>query len=82
MTYDERRELALEAVRHYRRMLKLHANDPATGACPICRVRQCQDWGAAFDRIAIAGEVMAEAGRWDELHAARKRERRDRDRPP
>jgi hypothetical protein len=82
MTYDERREMALEAVRHYRRMLELHANDPATGACPICRVRQCMDWRAAFDRIAIAGEVMAEPGRWEELHAARKQERRDRDRLP
>jgi hypothetical protein len=71
MTYDERREMALEAVRHYRRMLELHANDPATGTCPICYVRQCVDWRTAFDRIAIAGEVMAEPGRWDELHTAR-----------
>jgi hypothetical protein len=67
MTPDERREMAHEEVRYHRRVLELHANDPGTGACPICHVRQCQDWRAAFDNLAAAGEVMAEFGRWDEL---------------
>jgi hypothetical protein len=79
MTYDERREMALEAVRHYRRMLELHANDPATGTCPICGVRQCMDWRAAFDNLALAGEVMAEPGRWEELHTRRRQERCEHD---
>ena len=79
MTYDELDNAALQAARHYRRMLELHANEPATGRCPICNVRQCADWRAAFDNLAIAGEVMAEPGRWEELHAARGQERREPD---
>lgn len=57
--------LAVEEIRYHRRVLELHANDPETGACPICHVAQCQDWRSAFDNLAVAGEVMGEPGQWD-----------------
>lgn len=58
--------LAAEVVAYYRRVLLSHADDRGSGVCPVCQVARCADWRHAFDKLALAGEVMGEAGRWDE----------------
>jgi hypothetical protein len=58
--------LAAEVVAYYRRVLLSHADDPDSGVCRVCQVARCADWRDAFDKLALAGEVMVEAGRWDE----------------
>jgi hypothetical protein len=53
-----------EQAAYLRRVLVAHANDPSTAECPVCRVPSCRDWRDAYDRLAAAGQVMAEPQRW------------------
>lgn len=64
--YEPARHLTAEQVQYHRQVLDLHTNDPTTGACRICRLPTCPDWRAAFDSLAVAGQVMAEPDRWQE----------------
>jgi hypothetical protein len=58
------RTLAPELVAYLRQTLALHANQPDTGSCAPRGVPRCPDWRAAFDQLAIAGELMAEPEQW------------------
>ena len=58
------RTLAPELVASLRQTLALHANQPDTGTCALCGVPRCRDWRAAFDQLAVAGELMAEPKQW------------------
>jgi hypothetical protein len=49
-----------KAVAYYRRVLRVHATELDSGLCRVCGVARCADWQDAFDRLALAGEVMAE----------------------
>ena len=62
--YQLPRTLAPELVAYHRQTLALHANKPETGSCALCGVPGCPDWCAAFDQLAVAGELMAEPGQW------------------
>jgi hypothetical protein len=57
-------ELSPEQVAYLRRVLDVHAGHPSTGLCAICAVRCCADWRDAFDRLAVAGQPMADPDRW------------------
>jgi hypothetical protein len=56
--------LPVEQVHYLRSVLSSHANDPATGRCPLCGVSGCLDWRNAYDHLAAAGELMAEPDWW------------------
>jgi hypothetical protein len=56
--------LADEVVAYYRRVLLSHRDDPNTGVCPVCQVAHCADRRDAFDKLALAGEVMSEPEQW------------------
>lgn len=58
--------LTAEVTAYYRRVLLAHAVDPVSGVCRVCQVARCADWRDAFDKLALASEVMAEPGRWHE----------------
>jgi hypothetical protein len=53
-----------EQIAYLRAMLDTHRNDPSTGNCRVCDVRTCRDWRYAYDRLAAAGQLMAEPERW------------------
>jgi hypothetical protein len=57
--------LSADLVAYYRTVLARHADGRETGACPHCRVPRCPDWRTAYDRLAVAGELMAEPGSWE-----------------
>jgi hypothetical protein len=59
------RTLPDEQAAYYRRMLATHSDDRRTGQCPVCHVRRCRDWTAAWDVLAAAGEPMATPDRWE-----------------
>ena len=52
-------------IAYYRGVLAMHADRRDTGVCPRCRVPRCVDWRTAYDRLAVAGELMAEPGSWE-----------------
>lgn len=56
--------LPAEQVRYLRSVLSSHADDPATGRCPLCGVSGCSDWRNAYDHLAAGGELMAEPDQW------------------
>ena len=56
--------LAREVVAYYRRVLLSHSDDPNTGVCSVCQVARCADRRDAFDKLALAGEVMSEPKQW------------------
>ena len=56
--------LPAERVAYLRHVLTVHGNDPHTGQCRICHRPSCPDWRNAYDRLAAAGHLMAEPGRW------------------
>lgn len=56
--------LSREEVAYLREVLAMHANDPASGTCRVCRVVACRDWRSAYDQLAAAGELMAEPELW------------------
>lgn len=47
--------LSERLLSYYRHVLAVHANDPAVGACLVCRVSRCQDWRTAWERLVCAG---------------------------
>jgi hypothetical protein len=69
--------LAPDVVAYYRRVLHSHSDDPDTGVCPVCQVARCADRRDAFDKLALAGEVMA----GPEQRVQRSREHHDVSRP-
>jgi hypothetical protein len=52
-------ELPPEHVANLRRALAAHANDPTTGACPVCVTKSCLIWRDTYDRLAAAGQLLA-----------------------
>lgn len=58
------RTLAPEQAAYFRQMLAVHANQPETGVCAVCGLARCPDWRAAYDQLAIAGELMGEPEDW------------------
>jgi hypothetical protein len=56
--------LSNEQVAYLRNVLTAHANDSRTGMCAVCRIPGCPDWRSAYDRLAVAGEPMAEPRLW------------------
>jgi hypothetical protein len=56
-------------VRYLRSVLVTHATDPKSGRCRVCDVSGCEDWRNAYNRLAAAGELMAELDSW--LHPER-----------
>jgi hypothetical protein len=59
-------DISPEHTDYLRAMLDTHANDPATGNCPVCHIRTCPDWRYAYDGLAAAGQPMAEPERWQQ----------------
>jgi hypothetical protein len=57
--------LSADLVTYYRTVLAWHADGRETGVCPRCGVPRCPDWRTAYDRLAVAGELMAEPGSWE-----------------
>jgi hypothetical protein len=57
-------ELSPEQVIYLRRVLATHGNDPSTGACPVCGTSSCPDWCDAYDRLAAAGQLLADPQQW------------------
>jgi hypothetical protein len=57
---EPRAPLPPKAVAYYRQVLRVHATELDSGLCWVCRVARCADWRDAFDKLALAGEVMAE----------------------
>ncbi|MFC7481509.1 hypothetical protein ACFQX7_17740 [Luedemannella flava] len=50
--------LTPELADHYRRMLRVHADDPVTGTCPVCRRSRCEDFHFARTQLVCAGERL------------------------
>jgi hypothetical protein len=67
---DQRRQrfndISPEQIAYLRAMLDTHSSDPSTGHCRACGVRTCPDWRYAYDRLAAAGQLMAEPERWQQ----------------
>lgn len=49
--------LSTRLVDYYREMLRTHADDPAVGACLVCRRSRCADYRFAWERLVCAGEL-------------------------
>jgi hypothetical protein len=58
------RTLAPEQVAYFRQVLAIHANQLDSGVCMVCGLASCPDWRAAYDQLAIAGELMGEPEQW------------------
>jgi hypothetical protein len=54
----ERVPLPQRLVVHYRGVVAAHADDPATGVCPICGVARCSDWRFALAQLACVGDLV------------------------
>jgi hypothetical protein len=50
---EARLPAALEKL--YRHAVAVHADDPATGVCGICRRRRCPEWAYAMEQWILAG---------------------------
>lgn len=57
---DQDDELSAELIGYYREAIKIHAPTSPFGLCAVCGVRLCPDWTEAYDRLAAAGQVMAD----------------------
>jgi hypothetical protein len=57
--------LTAETAQHLRELLVSHGDDVQLGACPHCEVSRCEVWRDAYDRLALAGELMATPDRWE-----------------
>ena len=70
MSFDEQdwpeslATMSAEQVAYLRRVLEVHGNAPPSGQCSVCHQPSCPDWRDAYDRLAVAGQLMAEPGRW------------------
>ncbi|SDY23616.1 hypothetical protein SAMN05444365_1011153 [Micromonospora pattaloongensis] len=53
------RPLSPELVQHYRDVVRIHADDPVIGACPVCLRSRCRDWRYAREALISAGEFAA-----------------------
>lgn len=51
-------------VTYYRDVLVTHADDLVLAVCQVCQVTRCPDWRTAYDRLALAGQLMATPDRW------------------
>jgi hypothetical protein len=59
-------DLTVEQVAYYRQVLVVHATKPELRACAVCGVSRCPDWIDAYDILAAAYQVMADAPKsWD-----------------
>lgn len=56
--------LSAEQIAYLRHVLDIHRNDPQRGECGVCHQPSCPDWRDAYDRLAVAGQLMSESGRW------------------
>jgi hypothetical protein len=59
---SEVRPLPADLLERYRCLLLAHANDPAFGACPLCRRTRCYDWLWAYQQLVSAGEMLTPDG--------------------
>lgn len=57
-------ELSSKQDAYLRRVLATHANDPSTGACSVCGTPSCPDWRDSYDRLAAAGQLLADPAQW------------------
>lgn len=53
---DEMTRLSDRLATFYGEIMVMHADDPAVGACLICKVSKCTDWRSAVERLICAGE--------------------------
>ena len=51
-------DLTDEQVAAYRQVLVAHALDPELGVCRVCQVLRCEQWVDAFDKLALAKQLM------------------------
>ncbi|MET8151805.1 hypothetical protein ACIBSW_16745 [Actinoplanes sp. NPDC049668] len=56
---DEMTPLSARLTTYYRHVTATHADDPAVGACLLCRVSRCAKWRSAVERLTCAGERPA-----------------------
>lgn len=56
--------LTPEQVAYYRQVLLTHGSVFGASNCKVCGVARCLDWVDAYDKLAAAGQVMAEPTRW------------------
>ncbi len=56
-------ELSAEQVAYYRQVLLTHGSVFGASNCSICGIARCPDWVDAYDKLAAAGQVMAEPER-------------------
>jgi hypothetical protein len=52
-------DLTPEQVALYRERMTAHQNQPRTRKCAICGVSKCREWLFAYERLALAGQLMA-----------------------
>ncbi|GGQ84094.1 hypothetical protein [Couchioplanes azureus] len=45
---------------YYRDVVAMHADDPAVGACLVCRLPRCEDWRFASERLLTSIDREAE----------------------
>ncbi len=63
MAPDSRRHVLDDLlINLYQSVLRRHADNPDTGACPVCDVVRCQEWHEASIQLLAAG-VPADDGR-------------------
>lgn len=61
---EARAALSPGLTTYYRQVLDTHRPEGECRVCAICNVSRCPDWLDAYDRLAVAGQLMATPDRW------------------
>jgi hypothetical protein len=59
--------LTAKLLDYYREVVKAHADDPVSGACPVCHSSGCEDQRFARERLLCAGDQVDGHERWSDL---------------
>lgn len=58
-------ELSPALVAYYRQIIDTHRTNTEHQVCNICGIARCPDWLDAYDKLAAAGELMADPEQWE-----------------
>lgn len=53
-----------DLLQQWRDLQAQHTNDATSGRCPVCKVRDCERWRWAGERLAEEGTLPRAPGKW------------------
>jgi hypothetical protein len=61
---EARGDVSPDLTAYYRQVLDTHRPEGKRRVCSVCDVARCPDWLDAYDKLAVAGQLMATSDRW------------------